>query len=103
LNPATPCMHSLSLHDALPISIVALPLVGRQHQPRKAFLAHRPLQLHTKHLLPPRPGHLTVKLHPSSLVVTLIVMAWGNIRPKSKDRKSTRLNSSHVNTSYAVS
>src|SRR5947207_8485726 len=55
-------------------AIVALPLVGRQHQPRKAFLAHRPLQLHTKHLLPPRPGHLTVKLHPSSLVVTLIVM-----------------------------
>src|SRR5690349_24113080 len=73
-DTATPEIYTLSLHDALPICFSHPD--GRCH--RRQGQTARPL-----------PGHE----HPDS----------GNARrPSSVDRKSTRLNSSHVEISYAV-
>src|SRR5699024_12420733 len=69
---------SLSLHDALPISHrTAAPSDGRQGP---KYSGHPPADRFTD------PGD-----HPG-----------GEVRPCGEDRKSTRLNSSHVSISYAV-
>src|SRR5690625_7521511 len=62
--PATPVIHTLSLHDALPISVTAL---------------------------------LTGLLEPAGVLGVVEGEPTGFL-----DRKSTRLNSSHVAISYAV-
>src|SRR3712207_8469425 len=74
---ATTEIYALSLHGALPI----LPGGGgpRQHGPRQAPAGYRRLVAH-----PARPRRFT---------------HCGAAR---RDRKSTRLNSSHANISYAV-
>src|SRR5438067_8443161 len=72
-DPATTEIYTLSLHDALPISLRVRPF--------------------TRALLPPR--GLLLRLRLARLVGT------GSGRPF-LDRKSTRLNSSHVSISYAV-
>src|SRR5690606_41826392 len=82
-DPATTAIYTLSLHDALPISGAQGRLVPhRGHRPprRGGLLLHRrPVQGHDHprrlQRVPPRAGG---------------------------DRKSTRLNSSHVKISYAV-
>src|SRR3712207_7599546 len=74
-DTATTEIYTLSLHDALPISPVRL--VAR-HGPAADRRAQRPRR---------RPG----------------ATATRDERPKpARDRKSTRLNSSHANISYAV-
>src|SRR3712207_8531839 len=79
-DTATTEIYTLSLHDALPISA------------RPASGSSRPTSTHV------RPYSAYRKKYPS-----------GNDRcasaaapPRSADRKSTRLNSSHANISYAV-
>src|SRR5438067_9968756 len=75
---APPLSHALSLHDALPISFRAR-AVGRLTDERDGFgdrFAARRLK---------RVGRRAAKRS-----------------PKPSDRKSTRLNSSHVSISYAV-
>src|SRR5690606_41951535 len=93
-DPATPGTFALSLHDALPISSTGalgapgaiLPIAVDQR------LGAR---LATEHLL--GLGHRTV-LHVSG------PLDWFDARERETgDRKSTRLNSSHVKISYAVS
>src|SRR5690606_41594991 len=84
-HTATPEIYNLSLHDALPISC-ALPPSGMSRRGRWRARApdRRPCGLPSLCRTPaggPR-------LHPDSLV--------------GEDRKSTRLNSSHVKISYAV-
>src|SRR3712207_8471807 len=83
-DTATTEIYTLSLHDALPISSRARP--ARQLDPRP--LAHRePAALDPRRHLRRRPLRRPQRRR-----------ATGHGR----DRKSTRLNSSHANISYAV-
>src|SRR3712207_7728629 len=82
---ATSEIYSLSLHDALPISLNgprAGASRGRSSACRSGCATRAPCQR-------PCPGR-----GPSR--------ARGRLPPRSTDRKSTRLNSSHANISYAV-
>src|SRR5437868_11091478 len=78
-DPAPSEIYPLSLHDALPILLSACLLTQ--------------LQLALLHVL----GSEHRLLSPARLVVNLT-----HLRLLGKDRKSTRLNSSHVSISYAV-
>src|SRR3712207_7065501 len=78
-DTATTEIYTLSLHDALPISFPLL-LAALSSRLRPLRLPPRALR---PPLLPPRPGRRPCV-------------------PLSPDRKSTRLNSSHANISYAV-
>src|SRR5690606_39425481 len=85
---------TLSLHDALPISLPA------QHLVRPAATAHRAL-----HRSPPHQQHVLAKLGPRDLEVQLVTDLVRGEQAALRhrlDRKSTRLNSSHVKISYAV-
>src|SRR3712207_8932870 len=77
-DAATTEIYTLSLHDALPISAAAVPAPVRPEAP--GDLAAAPAEPHDS----PAPGGR--RAHP--------------LTPR--DRKSTRLNSSHANISYAV-
>src|SRR3712207_8001221 len=79
-DTATTEIYTLSLHDALPICV-------RAHGHRLA-LPRRPRQLGPQHL-----GNVDLDHD-----LPLEVLA----RVEVQDRKSTRLNSSHANISYAV-
>src|SRR5947209_10269897 len=82
-DPATTEIYTLSLHDALPISAytrrAGYDLVGRDGQKLSEYWADG---MRTKH-----------GIH---------VHGFPNAFFDSLDRKSTRLNSSHANISYAV-
>src|SRR3712207_8197568 len=78
-NTATPEISTLSLHDALPISAAA-----RRAGPLPRLRDHRRLD-HRR--LEPR---------------LRAALPGGGRRACGRDRKSTRLNSSHANISYAV-
>src|SRR5262245_50218459 len=100
LVPPPPALSPLSLHDALPIfceRIRALPVA-----------ATLPLVMLTSlGLLDPSPrirelrAFLTKPVRPSRLFDVLLSIIRG-VKPKHQDRKSTRLNSSHLGISYAV-
>src|SRR3712207_7052606 len=87
-DPATTEIYTLSLHDALPISAVAAERHGRARDPRarhgEAVALGRRVDLRPGR--PRRDGD----------------RAGGGIDGERGDRKSTRLNSSHANISYAV-
>src|SRR3712207_7849244 len=84
-DTATTEIYTLSLHDALPICVTAQQHTGRayeeEHQREEQVIRGR-------HRL-------------SRLVVGVVPVVSGRERPR-RDRKSTRLNSSHANISYAV-
>src|SRR3712207_9356403 len=96
-DTATTEIYTLSLHDALPICL------GFRVRPRTAF------QRHVSRILPPA-GHRTrddaLPAEPARPRTPAAVLPWrrrGLLRPRTRqDRKSTRLNSSHANISYAV-
>src|SRR5699024_12362048 len=77
---STPHIYTLSLHDALPISLIFLDILGTDFQTER----------HTLHLI-------LGKLPAGALLAVIQLDAEGFL-----DRKSTRLNSSHVSISYAV-
>src|SRR5207302_10610949 len=79
-NLATTKINSLSLHDALPIynMMIAYNLTGQNPKPEDMI----------DQSLAPRAGEHLIKN--------------GRARRQALDRKSTRLNSSHVKSSYAV-
>src|SRR5690606_41418658 len=77
--PATSDFHTLSLHDALPISRRDGPAQILQGAVARFHLAHRLVQQGAQFQL--------VRVEPLGALL---------------DRKSTRLNSSHVKSSYAV-
>src|SRR5699024_12187259 len=83
--PAPPALHTPSLHDALPISHHTPPLPRRPTRPRP---------------MPPAPPPRR-----SLLSTPTVAAPWPSCRSaisSKADRKSTRLNSSHVSISYAV-
>src|SRR5258707_2534826 len=80
-DTATTEIYTLSLHDALPISSHSM--LGCSGDARSAFPADHPDPLKTETAVPRR-ALLTINAAQQS------------------DRKSTRLNSSHANISYAV-
>src|SRR5690606_42021122 len=101
-DAATPATSTLSLHDALPISlrlallavatgVLAAALGSWVVLRRQAFLAHASGA--TAFAGASVAGALTLPVLPLAIVTAASVAA---------DRKSTRLNSSHVKISYAV-
>src|SRR5690606_41837954 len=80
-DTATTEIYTLSLHDALPIYVARVAAVNDQQA----------------HLRPPR-GVGVVPLHDLVGLEELL----RRLRGRAVDRKSTRLNSSHVKISYAV-
>src|SRR5207253_10081152 len=98
--PHPPTLSPLSLHDALPISADADDLDLRAFQ---AFLAERNSdpRLLWRHFAPPycRPAARFRLTGPRTCFSASPPMKRGAAPP---DRKSTRLNSSHVAISYAV-
>src|SRR5699024_12084297 len=101
-EPAHSALYTLSLHDALPIFVrygsgVDAPWGLRQERsgPRGAEI-----EIDTPH------GELTVQLsvtgHHNVLNALGALAASSVAVPEAEDRKSTRLNSSHVSISYAV-
>src|SRR5947209_14340459 len=90
-DTSTTGIYTLSLHDALPISKMAPP-------PWELSVIPKPSMLDGLHQKLLGNGFLAV------LVFDPQVLAVSNVVPVGKpaDRKSTRLNSSHANISYAV-
>src|SRR3712207_9429401 len=78
-DTATTKIYTLSLHDALPILCLLDRLDGLDRATR---VAHRGAQMRA--------------------VLANLDVVHGAPRPVHPDRKSTRLNSSHANISYAV-
>src|SRR5690606_41371007 len=99
LHPDRRSIPSLALHDALPISAslrqpAAHPLMARPPIPPGTPASARPIQiprLQDRRTLARYPAVLRSLRSPVRQAVRLI-----------QDRKSTRLNSSHVKISYAV-
>src|SRR5207249_11126243 len=91
--PAAPPLYTLSLHDALPISSrgVRLP---RRPGTRHPLAPPAPPRHADERALPRSGRH--ARVHRTEGVTASVVI------PTRKDRKSTRLNSSHVSISYAV-
>src|SRR3712207_7489363 len=94
-DTATTEIYTLSLHDALPIS-------GRDHRvadvARRDDPARRELRCRAAGVLERRAQVLATREHADRDVRT----ARRRERRARGDRKSTRLNSSHANISYAV-
>src|SRR3712207_7256133 len=83
-DTATTEIYTLSLHDALPIFILALFTLSNSSD---AFLLRRATEAGVSEAVIPL---LWAALHVSKVASSIL------------DRKSTRLNSSHANISYAV-
>src|SRR3712207_8148516 len=84
-DTATTEIYTLSLHDALPIS--AGP--GSRHDRTFACRADDP-------------GAPSRSRHRRTRCKTRPARSWSALGASTRDRKSTRLNSSHANISYAV-
>src|SRR5690606_41065321 len=99
--PPPSLIYPLSLHDALPIFYhrpsILLPYHGVHHQ-HPAGSTARHLSLIPVYSVVDKPvGSLVVCDQPG-----IVTRPDENLIPLDKDRKSTRLNSSHVKISYAV-
>src|SRR3712207_8768125 len=93
-DTATTEIYTLSLHDALPIS-------GARKSRKKGHLAGLAFSLPTPGLAKDTDPILVGELSERLLVVTAVTERRHELR-EARDRKSTRLNSSHANISYAV-
>src|SRR5262245_64153832 len=87
-HTATPEIYTLSLHDALPICFRPGDSAGRCKRQRRVAIPMGQLLLF-------EPAGL-------ELVVTVRKLRIGRAYGGNQDRKSTRLNSSHLGISYAV-
>src|SRR5699024_12730575 len=95
-RPATPQSSPLSLHDALPISLTAV-FAGITEPLEFIFIFIAPFLFLIHAVLG---ATMVTIMHAFGLVGNL---GGGLIKiAATKDRKSTRLNSSHVSISYAV-
>src|SRR5690606_41840410 len=101
-GPATTGISPLSLHDALPISFH--PRLDRRGSPGDDR-AHLPARSGHRALEGAEPlgtGDPDLGLVPGGAAEAGRVAGEGPGHPRVEDRKSTRLNSSHVKISYAV-
>src|SRR5947209_15167870 len=91
----------LSLHDALPISVVVhfLRRINADDRPEASFAAVGPSGTHGD--LPARRERAGQRFTQPVDVVNFLA-GQPELRRAFPDRKSTRLNSSHANISYAV-
>src|SRR5207253_10977213 len=98
--PPTSYLSPLSLHDALPISLRATALPPRAHRRRVRARRHDPdtPRQPVRQREPPR--HLPDARRQVDRALGLDARLGQG--PEREDRKSTRLNSSHVAISYAV-
>src|SRR5699024_12869578 len=100
--PATPQSYPLSLHDALPISQQPAHVLSRGQKQRLGLaraLVHDPQVLV---LDEPASGLDPASRRRLLQVVRSRAADGATVLVSSQDRKSTRLNSSHVSISYAV-
>src|SRR5690606_40623601 len=98
LSPAT---SPPSLHDALPISTLHTPH-SALHTPHSALRTSHSLLQHIKHLLL-RLLQFILHHHHAFLNGRIVCLGTRSVYfPANLDRKSTRLNYSHVKISYAV-
>src|SRR5699024_11467515 len=81
-HPAPPALYPLSLHDALPIS---------SPSSAPSVPATRKMQIRSSIICTPSTVLMNTSKHPAWIIQSSV-----------RDRKSTRLNSSHVSISYAV-
>src|SRR3712207_9410544 len=88
-DTATTEIYTLSLHDALPIccGVTAMPWKG----PGKRYYYQAERQR----------GRIVYTYYGAGEIAALVA-AYDEIEQQRRDRKSTRLNSSHANISYAV-
>src|SRR5690606_40372617 len=86
-------IYTLSLHDALPIYHLLAPGI-QLFRGAVAPVGSPPLLQ--------APGKLAVKLQSLPLVIRAVIAPGAGPLVPVQDRKSTRLNSSHVKISYAV-
>src|SRR3712207_8452248 len=93
-DSATTKIYTLSLHDALPIY--------RRVQQVRRHGDHRRRRGPADPVQPRRPGHLRQVGLPMPKMLKFGDNARRSLESGVEDRKSTRLNSSHANTSYAV-
>src|SRR5690606_40851251 len=92
-DAATIEIYTLSLHDALPICGQVVAFTGGDNA---AAIIDGPLAIHgARHFLPAEHLLTLVQFDEDDL-------AAPSASSKGRDRKSTRLNSSHVKISYAV-
>src|SRR5690606_42103774 len=92
----SPRSSPLSLHDALPICCLRPRLHSRAGDRR----VHEPVGLPRAGVL--RGGVVVRELHRRVVLSPRVAAAGEARRAAGEDRKSTRLNSSHVKISYAV-
>src|SRR5690606_40188822 len=96
-----PTLQPLALHDALPISAL---LVEAVHADRHADAGERDAvvsRLREHFDLPVAEAEHLVELAEGRFAAVLDDWIFANAVRRGLDRKSTRLNSSHVKTSYA--
>src|SRR5690606_41381916 len=97
---ATTQISTLSLHDALPISVNHDP---DNKVPSSAQPSHAPQRSRQpKNALDDLPAHHSDDYRERQLPVGQSIHIDPSADPTRQDRKSTRLNSSHVKISYAV-
>src|SRR5207249_9243773 len=97
-NTAPPATYTLSLHDALPISEQPAQAVrGERHERHEGGDQRRPAPEHRRRMVGGR-------IHRQQRLADRKQRGRRRILPPTirRDRKSTRLNSSHVSISYAV-
>src|SRR5207302_11096902 len=92
--------YTLSLHDALPIS--PLDLRDAQRSSRLRFPACQWMLVDLTAVMGGLPGGATVGAVRGGSEASRAGQAGGEFGEAALDRKSTRLNSSHVKISYAV-
>src|SRR3712207_7907449 len=93
-NTATTEIYTLSLHDALPILLAAGHRLARRHEQLRAVVEDREADVDVVE------EH--VRRRVVADVLNLVPDAEARLADAGLDRKSTRLNSSHANISYAV-
>src|SRR5699024_12708383 len=88
--------HTLSPHDALPILLLAAGAAGKRHAlPHSRVMIHQPLGGYQ--------GQASdIDIHAREILKMKDTLNQILVRHTGQDRKSTRLNSSHVSISYAV-
>src|SRR5207302_2280513 len=96
-DPATTALYTLSLHDALPILTYSHSLPPRCGTLNGIF---RSATTETSDAISLRTVSLEIVFHPRNRGRQAIVQRMRRL--PAEDRKSTRLNSSHVKISYAV-